>query len=40
MEQRVVDKIHLSRRGHELAAQEITAAILNEPVLRTALQVK
>jgi lysophospholipase L1-like esterase len=38
VEQHVVDKLHLSPRGHELAAHEIAAAILNEQVLRTAVQ--
>jgi hypothetical protein len=38
IEQHVVDKVHLNRRGHELAAGEIAAAILNEPVIRAAFQ--
>jgi lysophospholipase L1-like esterase len=38
VEQHVVDKVHLNKRGHELAAGEITAAILSERVLRSALR--
>jgi len=38
VEERVVDKIHLSRRGHVLAGREIAAGILRDPVLRSALQ--
>jgi lysophospholipase L1-like esterase len=38
VEQHVVDKVHLSKKGHELAAGEIAAAILNAPILRSALE--
>jgi len=38
VEQQVVDKVHLSKRGHELAAAEIATAICNRPVIREALQ--
>lgn len=35
VEQHVVDKVHLSKRGHELAAREIAAAILNGAAMGT-----
>lgn len=38
VEQQVVDKVHLSKRGHQLAAAEIATAICDRPVIREALQ--
>jgi len=38
VEQHVVDKVHLTERGHELAAGEIASAIRREAVIRAALQ--
>lgn len=38
IEQHVVDKLHLSQRGHQLSAREIVATISREPSLRSAFQ--
>jgi hypothetical protein len=38
IEQHVVDKLHLSKRGHQLSAQELAATISREPALRSAFQ--
>jgi lysophospholipase L1-like esterase len=38
IEQHVVDKLHLSKRGHELSASDIAAAILRDQGLRSAFQ--